>query len=300
MKRITSVCLSSTIQRTVAFKNFVVNKVNRSDHYGIWASGKAVNAARVLNQLEKGCVRIVCPLGEENSARFMKLAQKDELEVSPLLISGYTRECWTVLDSNAGTTTELVVAEPASGKMSDEKVQSLIDALKESLSDSEALLVAGSRPDVWPIDTTVQICKAASDEGKILMVDFWGEDLKRTLKAVTPTIIKINEEEFVSTFGGRPGVAGIKETLLTLTKKKDTIYIITRGEKNTIACQNGKIYDADTEKNIKAINTTACGDSFSAGFLYEYLNSGDIKAALEKGTWCASRNAENECPGSIK
>ncbi len=300
MKRVTSVCLSSTVQRTVSFKNFILGKVNRSDKYGIWASGKAINAARVLNQLEKGSVRIVCPLGQEDNVRFMKLAQKDSLEVSSVLIPGNTRECWTVLDKTAGSTTELVVSEPVSAKITDDKVTDLLDAVSESISDSEALLVAGSRPEIWPDDMALRICQLAKDSGKIIMVDFWGADLKKLLKTCVPSIVKINEEEFTGTFGGKPGVSGLKETLLSTAKKHDTIFIVTRGDKSTFAAYQGKLYECDAEKNLSIVNTTACGDAFAAGFLYEYLASKDIKAALEKGTWCASRNAENECPGSIK
>ena len=51
--------------------------------------------------------------------------------------------------------------------------------------------------------------------------------------------------------------------------------------------------------SVKALNTTACGDSFNAGFIYEYLKSKNFEQALKKGTWCAARNAESEAPGSI-
>ncbi|MBO7121692.1 MAG: hypothetical protein J6V90_00235 [Treponema sp.] len=297
--KITSVCLSPTIQRTVSFKTFLVNKVNRSEKYGVWASGKAVNAARVLNQLEAGSVRVVCPLGEENQKRFTEFAEKDSLLLSPVTIPGNTRECWTVLDKTAKTTTELVVGEPAVEKMPQNKVDELMDAVSESLSDSDALLLAGSRPAIWPDDLSSSICKAACDAGKITLVDFWGDDLKRTLKVCEPTIVKINEEEFFSTFGGKSGVAGLKSALTTASKKHNTIFIVTRGDKATYAAQKGKIFEADTEKNLKIVNTTACGDAFAAGFLHEYLKSGDVQAALKKGTWCGARNAENECPGSL-
>ena len=259
-----------------------------------------MNAARVLNQLEQGSVRVVCPLGEENQRRFTEFAERDKLLLSPVTIPGNTRECWTVLDKSAKTTTELVVGEPAVEKLSQNKVDEFMDAVGESLSDSDALLIAGSRPAIWPDDLSCAICKTASDAGKITLVDFWGDDLKRTLKAFSPTIVKINEEEFFSTFGGKPGVAGLKAALTTISKKHDTVFVVTRGDKATYAAQKGKIFEADSEKDLKVVNTTACGDAFSAGFLYEYLKSGDISAALKKGTWCAARNAENECPGSLQ
>lgn len=297
--KITSVCLSPTIQRTVSFKTFILNKVNRSERYGVWASGKAVNAARVLNQLEQGCVRVVCPLGEENYRRFTEFAERDILLLSSVIIPGNTRECWTVLDSSAHTTTELVVGEPALEKLPESKVEEFIDAVAESLSDSDALLLAGSRPEIWPDDFATRICQMATEQNKITLVDFWGDDLKRALKSCEPSVIKINEEEFFSTFGGNGGAAGLKNALISESKKHNSIFIVTRGEKSTLAAQKGKVFEAESEKNLRIINTTACGDAFAGGFLYEFLKTGEIQTALEKGTWCAARNAENECPGSI-
>ena len=59
MKKILCVCMSSTIQRTITFENLTLTKVNRSRHYRIDASGKAVNSARVLEQLEKQLNKII-------------------------------------------------------------------------------------------------------------------------------------------------------------------------------------------------------------------------------------------------
>ena len=110
--KILCVCLSSTMQRTISFENLKLENVNRSKHYRPDASGKAVNSARVLEQLEKGCSTIVCPLGENNLGAFTDAAEKDNLEMCYVTIPGNTRECWTLLDRSAGTTTELVVGEP--------------------------------------------------------------------------------------------------------------------------------------------------------------------------------------------
>ena len=110
--KILCICLSSTLQRTISFKTVALEKVNRSEYYRYDASGKAVNSARVLTQLEKGCAVVVCPLGEKNHSLFTELAARDELELSFVTLPGSTRECWTLLDRTVGTTTELVVSEP--------------------------------------------------------------------------------------------------------------------------------------------------------------------------------------------
>jgi len=81
--KITALCMSSTIQRTAVFERLCVDEVTRSVRYRLDASGKAVNAARVLNQLEKGCVTLICPAGKENKAEFSAMAKKDGARIVP-------------------------------------------------------------------------------------------------------------------------------------------------------------------------------------------------------------------------
>lgn len=293
MKKILCICLSSTIQRSISFKSLSLEKVNRSEYYIENASGKAINSARVLNQLEKNCAKILCPIGKNNSEYFLNLAQKDELELLSVIIPGNTRTCWTLLDKKAQTTTEIVVGEPEIEF--DQKYEiKLLKYLVESLPTVDAVLLAGSRPKIWSDDLYSTICALTHDKGKIFLADYIGDDLTLTLKTSVPDIIKINDEEFIKTFGGND----LKSSIIKKSSEYKNMIIVTRGKKSTYAAKNGDFYECPTE-NINAVNTTACGDSFNAGFLYEYLTSGDFYKALEKGTWCAARNAQSEVPGSL-
>lgn len=293
MKKILCICLSSTIQRSISFKSLSLEKVNRSEYYIENASGKAINSARVLNQLEKNCAKILCPIGKNNSEYFLNLAQKDELELLSVIIPGNTRTCWTLLDKKAQTTTEIVVGEPEIEF--DQKYEiKLLKYLVENLPTVDAVLLAGSRPKIWSDDLYSTICALTHDKGKIFLADYIGDDLTLTLKTSVPDIIKINDEEFVKTFGGDD----LKSSIIKKSSEYKNMIIVTRGKKSTYAAKNGDFYECPTE-NINAVNTTACGDSFNAGFLYEYLTSGDFYKALEKGTWCAARNAQSEVPGSL-
>ncbi len=300
MAKVTAVCLSSTLQKTITFKRFTQEQVNRSETYEIHASGKAVNSARVLNQLEKGFCEVVCPLGERNAARFMELAERDGLVIHGIMIPGFTRECWTLLDRERHGTTELVVSEPVLKDDVSLQTENLLAAVAGCLEHCEALLLAGSRPGIWPEDLSAEICKMAYDAGKLVMADFWGPDLQRTLKLCTPQIIKINEEEFCGTFGySFPQNEEMLQQLISEESRKlSDIIVVTRGKHSTFAAEKGTIYTEPVHE-VTVVNSTACGDSFSAGFLYEYLKTGRMQESLFKGTWCAARNAERVCPGSI-
>lgn len=300
MKKILCICLSSTLQRTINFEDLTLTKVNRSKSYRQDASGKAVNSARVLNQIEEGCAKVICPLGEKNQQLFLDLAAADKMDIQSVSIPGFTRECWTLLDRKAGTTTELVVGEPQlnddDGKIRNAEVK-LLKYINEAFEEIDGVLLAGSRPGVWAEDLYATIAGMAKDAGKIFLADYIGQDMARTLKSTVPDIIKINDEEFIKTFGGSQ--ESLKTDITSKSKELHNIIVVTRGTDPTYAAKDGMFIEVPTEK-VHAVNTTACGDSFNAGFLYEYLNSGDFEAALKKGTWAAARNAEVECPGAIR
>ena len=303
MKKILCICLSSTIQRTISFDSLTLTKVNRSKKYRQDASGKAVNSARVLTQLEEGCATVVCPLGEKNLKTFTDDAARDKLNLLYTTIPGATRECWTLLDRTAGTTTELVVGEPVLESDEDKKAVAaaeikMLKVINDILPEVDAVLLAGSRPAIWSSDLYATISGMTQDAGKIFLADYIGQDLVKTLTTAVPQIIKINEEEFRATF---PELAALplKDAIIKKSEELQNIVVVTRGTESTLAAVRSKYYECPTEK-VAALNTTACGDSFNAGFLYEYVRSGDIEAALKKGTWCAARNAELEAPGAIR
>lgn len=304
-KKILCICLSSTIQRTVNFGNLVLTEVNRSKSYRMDASGKAINSARVLSQLDKDCVSSFCPVGEKNKDLFLALAERDSLAIDYVTVPGFTRECWTLLDNCKGTTTELVVGEPQLDFDVDKCESEILSIIKSKMKDFDGVLFAGSKPACFSDSIIPQIAECAVNSGKVFLADYHGKDLLNTLKKCTPSIIKINETEFAQTFNLSVGPAGVvdsqmlKNALIETTSRLNNIIVVTRGCNSTYAAEKGLFTECAVEK-VNAVNTTACGDSFSAGFIYEYINTADYASALKKGTWCASRNAELETPGAIR
>lgn len=315
MGKIVTFCLSTGIQKTITFSKFHIGEVNRSKSYRFDVSGKGVNSARVLSQLiesdEDGSSKVtevsaVCPVGEKSASLFAELTEDAGLQINAVYTPGFARECCTLLDLDTKKVTELVVEEPVINEDSAGYETMLLEQLESELTGGEekalALLISGSRPAFWSADIIQKAAALAKDNGILFMADFRGQDLVSLFKTAKPDIIKINEEEFFSTFGGRNTLRGDLELADTIAEKSevlDNILIVTRGKESTMAACRGESYNIPTE-NIVPVNTIGCGDAFNAGFLYEYVNSGDVEAALKKGTWCASRNAENIIPGSIK
>lgn len=296
--KILCLCLSATIQRTLCFESFEKGIVNRTSVFREDASGKALNAARVLNQFESGSAKVLCPVGKENAGRFLDLAARDKIDVSYVSVPGNVRECWTIL-SAGGSTTEVIADERAdvSQELSEQIESSLLLQFSSEIEKCDALLFAGSTPKLFRPDINKKICSIAKSAGKIVLADFCGAALRSVLeeKSAVPDFVKINEEELSKSFPGE-NIAG---KINVLSIKYGNSFIITRGEEKTIASLRGKDFECETEK-IVPVNTTACGDSFDAGFLYEMLLSGDFEKALRRGTFAASRNAESVVPGKME
>lgn len=300
MARIVTVGASPSIQKTAFFRLLELGAVNRSTGYRLDASGKAVNAARVLHQLSPGCCVNVSPLGEENVGLFTTLAARDSLPVISVSIPGRTRFCYTLLEPSSGRTTELVVDEDASLGDYHAYAESFLNKVTEAIQGSQALLLAGSRPEFWPADLYPGIAAIARNAGVLFMADYRGKDLLATLSVTVPSIIKINDSEFCETFGCPVQLNDerLEWEIAERSREYATLFVVTRGTRDTIAVGDGKVYRKPVQ-GVRVQNTIGCGDAFSAGFLHSYLATGSIEAALEIATDCAARNASVNRPGSI-
>ncbi len=300
MKKILCLCLSPTIQRTLYFEDLKMQNVNRSKFYIENASGKAVNSSRVLNQIKKNCSSVICPIGKKNSFRFMSLCKKDGLKIIPLKIPGLVRECWTLVGKKNSSTTEIVCDENFSDLDFKNEEKKLLKIIKNQIKKYDAFLFAGSKPKYFSENLILEIAKIVKLSKKIFMADFWGPSLFKAIEGAIPEIIKINENEFIGTFSENLlSEEDLKSLVIQKSAVLNNIIVVTRGEKSTFAGVKGKFFEEPSRNCKKIVNTTACGDSFNSGFLYEFLKSKNIEKALKKGTKCASLNAESLVPGSL-
>jgi len=79
------------------------------------------------------------------------------------------------------------------------------------------------------------------------------------------------------------------DEVISFAKKLESLIVITRGEKGSIAIQKNEVVECDSQKNLKIVDLTGAGDLFAAGFLHGYVNNLSIKENLQKGTEMASK-----------
>ena len=93
-----------------------------------------------------------------------------------------------------------------------------------------------------------------------------------------------NEQEILSLINTK----NFDEVIL-FAKKLESLIVITRGEKGSIAIQKNEVVECDSQKNLKIVDLTGAGDLFAAGFLHSHVNNLSIKESLQKGTEMASK-----------
>lgn len=295
--KILCVCLSPSIQRTLVFDSFAPARVNRTKNFIQNAGGKAINTARVIEQLVPDSALCIFPLAKQNSGEFLSLLKKDGIRTKTVSVPGATRTCWTALSKN-GETTEIIAEEPVlqAPEVFKTREKQLLKLIKKEAKKVDALILSGSAPLCWNQDIYSKIAKEAADNGLVTVLDFKGpallgclDELKNRTNSI---FVKINMDEFTETFS---------QCLLAPVAKRfpNITFIVTDGKLPTHAA-NSKLEEKTFEsKEIKAVNTTACGDSFNAGFIVEFLKSHNLETAVHEGIRCASLNAQTIVPGSL-
>ena len=93
-----------------------------------------------------------------------------------------------------------------------------------------------------------------------------------------------NEQEITSLIDAK----NFKE-VINFSKGLNTLVIVTRGEKGSVAIDGDEVIESGIQKNLEIVDLTGAGDLFAAGFLHGYINKLSTKECLEKGTEMSSK-----------
>ena len=78
------------------------------------------------------------------------------------------------------------------------------------------------------------------------------------------------------------------DEVINFSKQLKKLTVITRGEKGSVAVQNGTVFDYDIQKNLNIVDLTGAGDLFAAGYLHGLINNKTTEECLAKGTELSS------------
>lgn len=296
-KSVLVVCLNPTFQMTMVYPTIRKNEVNRTANYFISPSGKGVNVARVLTQLGRRA-KVLTHVGGNRIEEFRimctaeHIALCDFLEVSPI------RTCTTLVDEGDHTSTEMVeepkpVSSLASGKA--------MDLFRKEIPNHQALVITGTKAKGYDEELYPMMVAEARKQGKLIVLDLKGEDLKRALP-YQPTVIKPNLSELVSTFSEGLFVSEQKENrnFLPFVEEKSkeffaryrTCLVVSRGKYPSWVFNGEKLVEIPGDKIMRpVVNTIGCGDALTAGMTHRLLDGDTLEDSVRYGMHCALKNA---------
>jgi fructose-1-phosphate kinase PfkB-like protein len=309
-----TVCLNPTLQKTLRFSSITPGAVNRTGDHRLDVSGKGINVTRVLTQLGKQALHLT-QLGGVMRPLFLALCEQDGLSVEWLESGRPIRFCYTLLTGGDDKTTELVEDQAAANDGSMEQVERLLREKFDSiLGDAsmgiQCLIIAGTKAAGFSDAVFPYMTRRAKEKGLRVILDIKGRDLTESLQ-YGPDFIKPNLFEFAATFAPdliKDNVFAInddavqeriKSMLIDTARKYGSRVILTNGSRKILAADGEKIFEIDV-KPVKAVNSTGCGDAFTAGLAAALEDGAHFSAAIGEGIRCGALNAALVKPGVIR
>lgn len=283
-----------TMQRTMIFDKLRVDEVNRALSVREFASGKAVNVARVVTALGEKAV-VTGFAGGVRGAMLRgdlgKLGIADEM----VEVAAATRLCSTLIDKSNGSATELVEESRA---VTGEDWRKLDAVIQRVAPQCRVWVFSGSLPPGGETDAYGKWGPLMRSAGAKMIVDARGEALRLAMQQ-SGMIVKVNREELAATVDRTfSGEADLREAMLRATPENGAM-IVTAGKEGSWVC-DGKEVRHLSPPAIKVVNPIGSGDSYAAGLAVGLLQGMDLFAACRLGTACAAANAETEDAGHVE
>jgi tagatose 6-phosphate kinase len=289
-------CLGTTpaIQRSMTFGHLAINSVNRTADVAQYASGKSINAARVLHTLGQP----VCCTGfvGGNPGEFL-LADLDDAEIpcNFVRVEAPTRVCITLIDRSANTATELIEESHAVLPVCFEQ---LFRKFSELLATASGVMLSGSLPPAAPADFYARLVSAAVAAKKFVVLDATGEPLRQALKA-KPTIIKPNRQELSQTVSAQVETDDqLKSAIRQMLAMGPQWAVVTNGSKETVASDGHSFWIISTPR-VEVVSPIGSGDSFAAGLAAGVAAGQSVPQACRLAAACGSANAMTARAGHV-
>ena len=276
------ICLSPAIDATVRMDAWPTDGSiikNAADTFA--PGGKTVNVARWL--AIRGAT-VVCGglLGEDNAAMFEKELRKYGIEDRFVRVPGSTR------------VNEMFVTPQGSFKVNRPANGGTYRGLEGlgSLEGFDFVILSGSLPKDWPVDTYRHLVEAARRAGAKVVLDASGKALVEGVKA-HPDVIKPNGEECEPLIGFVPKTPEEFKRATAALKAFCDYPIISDGGA-------GCWFDGEfvAAPKVEVLDTTAAGDTLLAEWCWRSCGVAEFRGCEVAGKWAvAAGSAACTMPG---
>ena len=282
-----TVTLNPALDYVVWVDELNTGKVNRTESEKIFTGGKGINVSIVLKNMGYDSLALGFVAGFTGNQLIRELQQREIRSDFISVDGGMTRINVKIKGKNE---TEINGRGP---EVSPLAVQVLILQM-ERLKAGDVLILSGSVPASFPEDIYEKLMERLMGYGVRIIVDTTGECLLRTLK-YRPFLIKPNHHELGALFGVE--ISTKKEARFYAKKLQEMgaqNVLVSMASKGAVLFDENGVYHESHAPRGKVKNSVGSGDSMIAGFLGEYLETGDYEKAFHMGIATGSASAFSE------
>lgn len=278
-----TVTFNPSLDYYVQVNNIKSGVVNRTTGERLAVGGKGINVSLALKELGNETFALGFVAGFTGKAISDKIT-KLGLNHKFIEVSGQSR-----INVKIKSNTETDI-NGTGATITPSDINKLLKVLRAELKEGDWLIVSGSVPSGLDDMTYANIFKRLKNiKGVNLVVDARGKLLTETLK-YKPFLIKPNIYEMCEIFNltAIPDIEGIFACARTLQQQGARNVIVSMGSSGAVMVTetNQSIYVRAARGQL--VNSVGAGDSMIAGFIHEYINSGNYFAALNYGTAAGS------------
>ena len=261
-------CIGTTpaAQRVMAFRKLTIDAVNRAVTTLDDVAGKSVNVAKVLKALGEQPVATGF-LGGDRGEQLRDLLEARGIEQDFVKVAPRTRQCITLLDTSAGTHTELVEeSQPVAAADYEE----LMRVIRRRVKGCRAVVMSGTITPGGPADLYFQGTQMAHEAGAMPVADAQGAALIEALRA-RPALVKPNRPELAATLGRElKDETAVRSAMQELCERGAQRVVVTAGKEPALAF-DGRSWWRVTPPRVGAVNPIGSGDAFTAGLVWRLL-----------------------------
>ncbi|UCG47740.1 MAG: hypothetical protein JSU94_19945 [Phycisphaerales bacterium] len=266
-------------------------------------AGKALNISRALAWL--GQESTAAGLwGRDDYGRMVEAMRplRQLVGIRMTQVEPETRRNVTVVDTLRGREMHL---RTKSELVSRKALPVLKADLGQMIKRGSVCVFAGQMAEARFTEDVVRLIRFCGRCGARVVLDTWGDALRRSVDGGIAWLIKPNVEELRELLGQR-----VRDTPASLAKAgrrlldRVEMVLISRGQKGAVAVTKGGAWEGRAAGRARAISTVGCGDYLLAGFLKGLKDTSEVGSALETAIEVATAKAwgwtESKGPARVR
>jgi 1-phosphofructokinase len=286
---ILTITINPAIDKTIVVERLNVNHVNRVLSSREDLGGKGINVSKVLTKLQ--VPTIACGfIGSKNYAKVSQFVDHEQLATDFVLVDATTRTNTKIVEISSRSTTD--INEPGF-EVTQKEVNQLKTLIQSVAKEVDMIVFSGSLCQGMSLEQYGDLIKTAKEYTQVV-VDAEKFALEEALKH-SPLLIKPNVAElegYLQVFLRNENEM-IQAALNVLHSSGTKMMLLSHGEYGSYFVSDTIILKAEALK-VDVKSTVGAGDSMLAGFISEYVKSGDIRESLKVATACGALAVSQE------